>query len=332
MRSWELKYHWYSYSDKLRYFTKTARTLYSCERCGGRVPRQRDDICWQCRQWECSDEGQQWLKVEIEKLEERYNNAPMYSVCKANGKFFWLAIPTHERYWSALLDGTTKDRWRSGYADTHEAALAAAILAYPGGVEDRPYGAIHYHRQLAARRHFNRMKAKPSHTRQGVMVDYLWYGGWYWDGDYEWRQARIIRKTAKRVFVAKRRRLESDIFNPVEYEEHPEWFHTYALDREKLERTGSARGGSRYHCEIFYTGEGKRNQEAERVRWHSSPAQMPECLSVFGLKPGCSEMDVKRAYRRKSRKVHPDCGGSHEAFIELRDHFDMAMRYARSQL
>jgi hypothetical protein len=330
MKWWELKYHWYSYSDQLRYFTKAARNPGQCERCGTRILKKHL-LCWQCRQWERSDDGQQWLKVEEERLKERYDHTPMYSICKANGKFFWLATPTHERYWSALFEGTTKNHWHSGYESSHDAALAAATLAYPGGVEDRPHCAIHYHRQLAARRHFNRMKAKPSHVRSGVMVDYLWsdHSG-YSDYDNRWYESwcrvRIIRKTAKRVFIA-RGRLDERNFNPKEYEEHPEWFHTIALDRQKLEREGrvwsrTGRGWGEY----FYTDEGKRNHEAEYARWHSA---IPDFLAALGLAKGSTEKDVRRAYRRKSREAHPDGGGSHEAFIKLRDQFDMALRYAR---
>jgi hypothetical protein len=34
---------------------------------------------------------------------------------------------------------------------------------------------------------------------------------------------------------------------------------------------------------------------------------------------------VEEFYRQKSREVHPDCGGSHEAFIELQRAYEQAM-------
>jgi len=40
-------------------------------------------------------------------------------------------------------------------------------------------------------------------------------------------------------------------------------------------------------------------------------------LADLGLKPGCSEQDVTRAFRRLARQSHPDKGGSKEAFQRI---------------
>src|SRR5262249_32963712 len=151
--------------------------------------------------------------------------------------------------------------------------------AYPGGIENKPTAAIHYHRKLAARRHFNRMRARPSRSRRGVVGGYLWYHS------HRWHQARIIRKTPQRLFLARSEMqyggFANGIFNPKEYEEHPEWFHTAALNREKLERKGQV--WSHSSREFFYTDEGKRNQEAEWARWRSPGATIPAFLAALGL-------------------------------------------------
>lgn len=49
-------------------------------------------------------------------------------------------------------------------------------------------------------------------------------------------------------------------------------------------------------------------------------------LEILGLKSmPRSEKEVKRAYRRASLKVHPDSGGSEEAFRELRAAYESVM-------
>ena len=40
---------------------------------------------------------------------------------------------------------------------------------------------------------------------------------------------------------------------------------------------------------------------------------------VLGIEPGASAEDVRAAWRKASRRTHPDRGGSAEAFREVRD-------------
>ncbi|MEM7017287.1 MAG: J domain-containing protein [Pseudomonadota bacterium] len=51
---------------------------------------------------------------------------------------------------------------------------------------------------------------------------------------------------------------------------------------------------------------------------------LAELLKFFGLKPGCSFAELKRAYRVKAQKLHPDKGGSHKAFTELQEIYSRA--------
>lgn len=54
---------------------------------------------------------------------------------------------------------------------------------------------------------------------------------------------------------------------------------------------------------------------------------VPTWLQVLELSWPCSRVDVKQAYRRLSLTRHPDCGGSAQAFIELKNAHDEAVAF-----
>ncbi len=58
---------------------------------------------------------------------------------------------------------------------------------------------------------------------------------------------------------------------------------------------------------------------AEAVSSHSRriPKAVPACLAVLGLPWPCTEQQIKRAFRMQAKQVHPDVGGSSEAFRAL---------------
>ncbi|QDU38538.1 Chaperone protein DnaJ [Maioricimonas rarisocia] len=51
----------------------------------------------------------------------------------------------------------------------------------------------------------------------------------------------------------------------------------------------------------------------------------PEFMVALGLLPPYSESDVKKAYREKARRLHPDAGGDAEAFKALRAAYERAL-------
>jgi hypothetical protein len=53
--------------------------------------------------------------------------------------------------------------------------------------------------------------------------------------------------------------------------------------------------------------------------------QDPSMLSYFGLAPGASTDDVKKAFRELAKKHHPDCGGNSENMIELLEAYHKAI-------
>lgn len=57
--------------------------------------------------------------------------------------------------------------------------------------------------------------------------------------------------------------------------------------------------------------------------------ETPPCLRALGLRAGCSEQDVKQAYRRHAEKLHPDLGGDRKRFMRLQSQFEASLRYVR---
>jgi len=49
----------------------------------------------------------------------------------------------------------------------------------------------------------------------------------------------------------------------------------------------------------------------------SKQQHFAEELALLGIEAGATKRDIKNAYRRKARKLHPDKGGSDEAMKQL---------------
>ncbi len=53
--------------------------------------------------------------------------------------------------------------------------------------------------------------------------------------------------------------------------------------------------------------------------------QTPRCLLALGLTMPCTADEVRAAYRRKVKHLHPDRGGDRRQFLRLQAHFEQAM-------
>ena len=53
--------------------------------------------------------------------------------------------------------------------------------------------------------------------------------------------------------------------------------------------------------------------------------------SLLGIEPGASKRDVKNAYRRKARKLHPDAGGDEAAFKQLYEAYRRVLAVAKNE-
>ena len=57
--------------------------------------------------------------------------------------------------------------------------------------------------------------------------------------------------------------------------------------------------------------------------------ETPRCLVALGLRLPCTEEEVKRAYRDKVKRLHPDRGGDRRKFMKLQTHFEESLSLAR---
>jgi hypothetical protein len=51
----------------------------------------------------------------------------------------------------------------------------------------------------------------------------------------------------------------------------------------------------------------------------------PRAIAALGLRMPCTEEDLKRAYRTRVKKLHPDHGGDQRRFLLLQAHFEEAL-------
>src|SRR5258706_6606789 len=145
---------------------------------------------------------------------------------------------------------------------------------------------------------------------QETEIVYTWYDGD--EGgqiDAHWQTHRIQKRTKEFFFVLRK---------IGRFEE------TVKLRRRELEEKGEiywTRG--RTLCECFYTEEGKKRFDQRREAYRPL---VPECLKALGLTRDATVEDVKRAYRELALKHHPDTGGNHDAFLQLGEHYNAALR------
>lgn len=53
--------------------------------------------------------------------------------------------------------------------------------------------------------------------------------------------------------------------------------------------------------------------------------QTPRCILALGLTLPCTADEVRAAYRRKVKRLHPDRGGDRRQFLRLQAHFEEAL-------
>jgi len=82
-----------------------------------------------------------------------------------------------------------------------------------------------------------------------------------------------------------------------------------------------------------------RSLRRHLVRVVGWPGQLPEwakretphCLTAFGLTLHATEDELKQAYRRRVKDLHPDRGGDRRRFLMLQGHFEESLKLVRQQ-
>ena len=65
----------------------------------------------------------------------------------------------------------------------------------------------------------------------------------------------------------------------------------------------------------------------EQIRASTTPYLQEEC-TLLGIEPGATKREVRNAYRRRARKLHPDVGGSEETFKQLQEAYHRLLKLA----
>lgn len=240
---------------------------------------------------------------------------PYFSRCAiGRNKWFWVTYPNFDAICHSPVDGAVEASGIATSAMEAEEQARAAIQEKHGDAAPKQlqtyFASGVHHRQTIRRRASQPNKAENTGARE---VEYLYtdYEGDYSEGSLK---HRILKKTAKRVYVA--RYSVTDCQEDDKWEEDGQVFHdvrTVVLDRQQLETEGCAT--SKRHWNMFYT-----TPREERIQ----PAT-PRCLAVLGLKRGADRESINGAYRRLAMRHHPDQGGDAEDFKRVQEAYEMAI-------
>lgn len=157
-------------------------------------------------------------------------DGPLFSRCSVgNGNWFWVAYGPLSEVWertihssgmAASSDEAEKDA-RASLARDFDMPARKVQSSYAAGV----------HRKMAIKKRATKM----SNGKDAAQPEFLYTDCCsHYDGSWRNNRHRVVKKTAKRVFV------ERDSWS---WEEDGQTYHdvrTNVLDREELEREGSA--------------------------------------------------------------------------------------------
>lgn len=143
----------------------------------------------------------------------------------------------------------------------------------------------------------------------------IWHGSRYWKTDsliddeiLGWNTKyvpyKIARITPKQILVY-----------------HSESDTVVYLNRQTMERDGK-QYHTRFH-EYFYAVKPPPEKD---FHFHRMPTFRADCFITLGLSHPCTQAEVRRAYKRLAKTAHPDLGGSHQSFINLKQAHDSALR------
>ncbi len=91
-----------------------------------------------------------------------------------------------------------------------------------------------------------------------------------------------------------------------------------------LEENGAENRGSESYVEdADNTEEASEDDQNDTDRYE-------EMLRILGLSESATVQQIKTAYRRLSKKTHPDRGGDDEEFLRVQEAYEFLMSYAQA--
>jgi hypothetical protein len=274
---------------------------------------------------------------------------PGYALCPAGAAgWFWVAwdtVPLDD-----ATGGLLPPRF-AGYASTEKAAhaQARAAVALPPfeGALHGPGSQMRRRQQACApswvaaqilrQRTLQQRRERPSSQTQS-QVSRLVYCLRHYRGaeachepGITYTPHRVLRESGRFFWVNS---------EPLEYEgwsiAYPEHLTTHRLDRVELER--GEHSWSRVTHAWWVLRVPPLAIAEEHGRWfvgapgtaRPQRTSAAPCLTRLGLTSPCTRADVTTAYHRLARMLHPDVGGSHDAFVALRTSYEAALRLVES--
>ncbi len=235
-------------------------------------------------------------------------------------------------YWVVISGGSEGDTIHGQGYEADVAAAERAALALMDRVDAEQPGHYKVSRQrksaFAARRHKappgegrNRQDSRPDRP---PVREYLYtYEDPVPDEDQGrtpgWNAHPILKKSVKRVWVHPRgcpaddQGTEGESLLPLKAGEA-----AVVLDRQELQREGRA-SSRRVRHSPFYL---RRDANGRRPRDLPVNDWTRQALDLLGLTWPCDSDELKATYRRRSKEVHPDVGGSPEEFRRLQDAYE----------
>jgi hypothetical protein len=167
---------------------------------------------------------------------------------------------------------------------------------------------------------------------------------WESDGKQKAQKHRIVKKTAKRVYV------ECDPYDGTLPDQKR---RTFILNRHELEARGKAEWGSGVNSwPCFATAKAALDyatrfltfRHVERfdpdawlaemnARWAKINARWAEIIdphATLGVDSSASPVEIRAAFLDKALRLHPDHGGDEKEFVKLRQAYEQAMRLAKA--
>lgn len=209
---------------------------------------------------------------------------PLFSRLKKGKRWFWCVIA------GGQLFSEDRQALDIGFAADAHMAECEAKKRFPNCVRMNNWLADSVWRQQKA---VGRRSAKTV-DQTAVVPEYV-----YWcDGTFT-HPHRIVRKTKLKVFV------DAEICQRSSGSWRDYDTRTFVLDREELETTGKA--WSPQKRDVYWL-----SREAYDAA--QQQGDRPEWLIVLGVGADATEKEIKTAYRRKAKVLHPDQGGDPEQF------------------
>jgi hypothetical protein len=251
-------------------------------------------------------------REKADREHEQYMSRPGVGIAKVGpSRWFWVFWPTH------LAQFHGEDPERYGFADSYESAVESC-----GGIENLKSDSLrserivpNAHYALSWRRELAKRRRKPNTKIVDARpVEYVYHHeSSYNDYDGSWNHRtcahRIFKRTRQRIYV------EAECasrFTPGHDDER-----SVVLDRATIE------SGCSWHVRgIMWGGvDFTLNEESP----YEKDQAIPDCFAALELKPPYTERRIKSAFRRLSRKHHPDAGGDAEKFRSLVAEYEKAL-------